>query len=135
MRKRKTYTTTCFSYTLYYNWCYSCHTTSDGLDGLAFGQMPEGPRPLVGRPITVRPLRRNAAPHYLLAHYQASIVLKSLKLAFDSKSLFMPHNMKLISIYARYESLYTTVLVALNIYIGLHYFVALFNQMFKKCIV
>ena len=47
----------------------------------------------------------------------------------------MPHNMKLISIYTKYESLYTTVLVALNIYIGLHYFVALFNQMFKKCIV
>ena len=47
----------------------------------------------------------------------------------------MLYNRKQISIYTRYECLYTTVMVALNIYIGLHYFVALFNQMFKKCIV
>ena len=47
----------------------------------------------------------------------------------------MLYNRKLISVYTRYECLYTTVMVALNIYIGPHYFVALFNQMFKKCFV
>ena len=47
----------------------------------------------------------------------------------------MLYTRKLISIYTRYESLYTTVMVTLNIYISLHSFVALFNQMFKKCIV
>ena len=48
--------------------------------------------------------------------------------------LFLLHNRKLIRFYTKYESLYTTVMVALNIYIGLHCFVALFYQMFKKCI-
>ena len=83
----------------------------------------------------VRPIRRNVAPYYLSAHYQASIVLKDSNKPFVSKPLFMLYNRKLISVYTRYECLYTTVMVALNIYIGLHYFVALFNQMFKKCIV
>ena len=40
----------------------------------------------------------------------------------------MLYNRKQISIYTRYECLYTTVMVTLNIYIGLHYLVALFNQ-------
>ena len=62
--------------------------TSDGLDGLAFGQMPEGPRPLVGRPITGPHACRVCAaassqrgPTLSLGPLSSICSVKSLKLA------------------------------------------------------
>ena len=107
-------------------------------------QMPEGPQPLVGRlgrPITGRHACRVRAaassqrgptlsPGLLSCIYS----VKQLQISHLSLNPYSCYIIGNKSVFIPDMSVYNILQTWLP-YIGLHYFVALFNQMFKKCIV